>query len=162
MDLTMKRVKVEPNILSPTIPATTLVKKNVIKREHMDDMAVDDQASQHSDSADSSDSGRLQMDISSQDAGSECTTDEIKRSNNNNNNNNHHHHHHHHHNQVDHHIGRETPDSLNSLEEQQHLQQAQIHLSQQFGALVDGADPATTQLWQALAQNTSKIRMFEV
>nr|AAW31745.1 GATA transcription factor GATAb-1 [Aedes aegypti] len=163
MDLTMKRVKVEPNILSPTLPATTLVKKNVIKREHMmDDMAVDDQASQHSDSADSSDSGRLQMDISSQDAGSECTTDDLKRSNNNNNNNNHHHHHHHHHNQhqqhqMDHHIGRETPDSLNSLEEQQHLQQAQIHLSQQFGALADGADPATTQLWQALAQNTNLI-----
>nr|XP_029732603.1 box A-binding factor [Aedes albopictus] len=157
MDLTMKRVKVEPNILSPTLPATTLVKKNVIKREHMDDMAVDDGASQHSDSADSSDSGRLQMDISSQDAGSECTTDELKRSNNNNNNNNHHHHHHQQQHQMDHHIGRETPDSLNSLEEQQHLHQAQIHLSQQFGALVEGADPATTQLWQALAQNTNLI-----
>lgn len=154
MDLTMKRVKVEPNILSPTLPATTLVKKNVIKRENLDAMDMgggtlgDDQASQHSDSADSSDSGRLQMDISSQDAGSECTTDEIKRSNNNNNNNNHHN------SQLDH-IGRETPDSLNSLEEQQHLQQAQIHLGQQFSALADGADPATTQLWQALAHNTS-------
>ncbi|XP_038106306.1 putative mediator of RNA polymerase II transcription subunit 26 isoform X3 [Culex quinquefasciatus] len=155
MDLTMKRVKVEPNILSPTLPATTLVKKNVIKRENLDAMdlgggtLVDDHASQHSDSADSSDSGRLQMDISSQDAGSECTTDEIKRSNNNNNNN-------HHNSQLDH-IGRETPDSLNSLEEQQHLQQAQIHLGQQFSALADGADPATTQLWQALAHNTNLI-----
>ncbi|XP_055642373.1 putative uncharacterized protein DDB_G0271606 isoform X2 [Toxorhynchites rutilus septentrionalis] len=162
MDLTMKRVKVEPNILSPTLPATTLVKKNVIKRENMDDIA-DDQHSLHSDSADSSDSGRLQMDISSQDAGSECTTDDIKRSNNNNNNNHSHNHHHHHHHQHHHqssqldHMGRETPDSLNSIEEQQHLQQAQIHLGQQFGVLADGADPATTQLWQALAQNTNLI-----
>lgn len=152
MDLTMKRVKVEPNILSPTLPATTLVKKNVIKRESLDiDTGPDDQASQHSDSADSSDSGRLQMDISSQDA--DGTTDEIKRSNINNNNNNNNHHHN---SQLDH-IGRETPDSLNSLEEQQHLQQAQIHLGQQFSALADGADPATTQLWQALAHNTNLI-----
>ena len=32
IDLTMKRVKIEPHVLSPTIPAT-LVKKNVIKKE---------------------------------------------------------------------------------------------------------------------------------
>uniref|UniRef100_A0A182MVB8 GATA-type domain-containing protein n=1 Tax=Anopheles culicifacies TaxID=139723 RepID=A0A182MVB8_9DIPT len=58
MDLTMKRMKVEPNVvLSPPVPATTLVKKNFIKRENIIEQlaatVADDQASQHSDSVDS-------------------------------------------------------------------------------------------------------------
>uniref|UniRef100_A0A182SAP1 GATA-type domain-containing protein n=1 Tax=Anopheles maculatus TaxID=74869 RepID=A0A182SAP1_9DIPT len=58
MDLTMKRMKVEQNVvLTPTVPATTLVKKNFIKREniieHLAATVADDQASQHSDSVDS-------------------------------------------------------------------------------------------------------------
>uniref|UniRef100_A0A182Q096 GATA-type domain-containing protein n=1 Tax=Anopheles farauti TaxID=69004 RepID=A0A182Q096_9DIPT len=172
MDLTMKRVKVEPNVvLSPTVPATTLVKKNIIKRETIEHLAAavaDDQASQHSDSVDSSDSGRLQMDISSQDAHSECTADELKLRNSlhlNNNNN----HLHQHQQQMDQ-LGRETPDSMNSLEEQQQQQQQQQHHQQAvaaavaaavhqipFGGLTDGTDPALAQIWQALAQNTNLI-----
>uniref|UniRef100_A0A182NUR7 GATA-type domain-containing protein n=1 Tax=Anopheles dirus TaxID=7168 RepID=A0A182NUR7_9DIPT len=168
MDLTMKRVKVEPNVvLSPTVPATTLVKKNIIKRETIEHLAAavaDDQASQHSDSVDSSDSGRLQMDISSQDAHSECTADELKLRNSlhlNNNNN----HLHQHQQQMDQ-LGRETPDSMNSLEEQQqqHHQQAvaaaavaaAVH-QMPFGGLTDATDPAMAQIWQALAQNTNLI-----
>ncbi|XP_058123953.1 uncharacterized protein LOC131265677 isoform X2 [Anopheles coustani] len=184
MDLTMKRVKVEPHVvLSPTVAASTLVKKNLIKRETIEHLAAavaDDQASQHSDSVDSSDSGRLQMDISSQDAHSECTADELKLRNSihhhhhhlNNNNNNHHHHnhpHHHHHQQQQHpgsgsldHLGRETPDSMNSIEEQQQQVAAAAAVAaavrqMPFGGLGDGADPAVVQLWQALTQNTNLI-----
>ncbi|XP_049549128.1 uncharacterized protein LOC125960033 isoform X3 [Anopheles darlingi] len=170
MDLTVKRVKVEPTaVISPT-----LVRKNVIKREtieHLAAAAADDQASQHSDSVDSSDSGRLQMDISSQDAHSECAGDELKHrsSLNNNNNNNHHHHHHHHHQHLRHqqagspmdHIGRETPDSLHSLDEQQQAMAAAVVAAAvhqlPFGGLTDATDPAVAQLWQALAQNTNLI-----
>ncbi|XP_053673620.1 protein bunched, class 2/F/G isoform-like [Anopheles nili] len=161
MDLTMKRVKVEPNVvLSPTVPATTLVKKNIIKRETIEHLAAavaDDQASQHSDSVDSSDSGRLQMDISSQDAHSECAGDELKLRNSLHLNNNNHLHHHQ--QQMDQ-LGRETPDSMNSIEE--HHQQAAaaavaaaVHQIP-FG-LTDATDPAVAQLWQALAQNTNLI-----
>ncbi|XP_050089516.1 mastermind-like protein 2 isoform X2 [Anopheles aquasalis] len=170
MDLTVKRVKVEPTaVISPT-----LVRKNVIKREtieHLAAAAADDQASQHSDSVDSSDSGRLQMDISSQDAHSECAGDELKlrSSLNNNNNNNNHHHHHHHHQHLRHqqagspmdHIGRETPDSLHSLDEQQQAMAAAVVAAAvhqiPFGGLGDATDPAVAQLWQALAQNTNLI-----
>ncbi|XP_052893899.1 probable serine/threonine-protein kinase DDB_G0282963 [Anopheles moucheti] len=168
MDLTMKRLKVEPNlVLSPAVPATTLVKKNFIKRENIIEQlaatVADDQASQHSDSVDSSDSGRLQMDISSQDAHSECTTDELKLRNSlhlNNNNN----HLHQHQQQMDQ-LGRETPDSMNSIEEQQqHHHQAvaaaalvsAVHQIP-FGSLPDASDPTMAQLWQTLAQNTSLI-----
>ncbi|XP_052864205.1 box A-binding factor [Anopheles cruzii] len=176
MDLTMKRVKVEPSPAAVLPP--TLVRKNVIKRETIEHLAAaavaDDQASQHSDSVDSSDSGRLQMDISSQDAHSECAGDELKlRGSLNNNNNNHHHHHHHqHHHHLQHHpqqqagspmdhIGRETPDSLHSLDEQQQAVAAAavaaaVHQIP-FGGLTDATDPAVAQLWQALAQNTNLI-----
>ncbi|XP_035905542.1 uncharacterized protein LOC118509274 isoform X2 [Anopheles stephensi] len=162
MDLTMKRMKVEQNVvLTPTVPATTLVKKNFIKREniieHLAAAVADDQASQHSDSVDSSDSGRLQMDISSQDAHSECTADELKLRNSlhlNNNNN----HLHQHQQQLDQ-LGRETPDSMNSIEEQQHHQAAAaaalasaVHQIP-FGSLPDATDPTMAQIWQTLAQN---------
>uniref|UniRef100_A0A182WG95 GATA-type domain-containing protein n=1 Tax=Anopheles minimus TaxID=112268 RepID=A0A182WG95_9DIPT len=167
MDLTMKRMKVEPNVvLSPPVPATTLVKKNFIKRENIIEQlaatVADDQASQHSDSVDSSDSGRLQMDISSQDAHSECTADELKLRNSlhlNNNNN----HLHQHQQQMDQ-LGRETPDSMNSIEEQQHHQQAvaaaalvsAVH-QLPFGSLPDASDPTMAQIWQTLTQNTNLI-----
>uniref|UniRef100_A0A182PMG7 GATA-type domain-containing protein n=1 Tax=Anopheles epiroticus TaxID=199890 RepID=A0A182PMG7_9DIPT len=168
MDLTMKRVKVEPNVvLTPTVPATTLVKKSFIKREniieHLAAAVADDQASQHSDSVDSSDSGRLQMDISSQDAHSECTADELKLRNSLHLNNNNHLHQHQ--QQLDQ-LGRETPDSMNSIEEQQHHHQQQAMLTAAlaaaarqipFGSLTDTTDPAMAQLWQALAQNPNLI-----
>nr|XP_040239708.2 GATA zinc finger domain-containing protein 16 isoform X1 [Anopheles coluzzii]XP_040239709.2 GATA zinc finger domain-containing protein 16 isoform X1 [Anopheles coluzzii]XP_040239712.2 GATA zinc finger domain-containing protein 16 isoform X1 [Anopheles coluzzii]XP_049465060.1 GATA zinc finger domain-containing protein 16 isoform X1 [Anopheles coluzzii]XP_049465061.1 GATA zinc finger domain-containing protein 16 isoform X1 [Anopheles coluzzii]XP_049465062.1 GATA zinc finger domain-containing len=169
MDLTMKRVKVEPNVvLTPTVPATTLVKKSFIKREniieHLAASVADDQASQHSDSVDSSDSGRLQMDISSQDAHSECAADELKLRNSLHLNNNNNHLHQHQQQQMDQ-LGRETPDSMNSIEEQHHQQQqavvaaavaAAVH-QLPFGSLADTTDPTMAQLWQALAQNPNLI-----
>ena len=174
MDLTMKRVKVEPNVvLTPTVPATTLVKKSFIKREniieHLAASVADDQASQHSDSVDSSDSGRLQMDISSQDAHSECAADELKLRNSLHLNNNNNHLHQHQQQQMDQ-LGRETPDSMNSIEEQHHQQQqavvaaavaAAVH-QLPFGSLADTTDPTMAQLWQALAQNPSKYMGWAV
>lgn len=92
---------------------------SVIKRRVKEE--IPDELSQQSDSNDSSDPGRLQMDINSQDS------DDSKFN---------------HKQIVD--SGRETPDSLKSEDH--------------------GTDPATTQLWQALARTTGKhfvLRIFQ-
>lgn len=92
---------------------------SVIKRRVKEE--IPDELSQQSDSNDSSDPGRLQMDINSQDS------DDSKFN---------------HKQIVD--SGRETPDSLKSEDH--------------------GTDPATTQLWQALARTTGKhciLRIFK-
>ncbi len=85
---------------------------SVIKRRVKEE--IPDELSQQSDSNDSSDPGRLQMDINSQDS------DDSKFN---------------HKQIVD--SGRETPDSLKSEDH--------------------GTDPATTQLWQALARTTGNF-----
>lgn len=150
MDLTIKRIKTEPQTLTSS-NVSFMKHPVVIKKEFNRTL---DENSQDSDTNDSSDSERLQMDISSQDGGGPDDNDvviEVKRRNNNNNNkssnknnnNNNNNNHHHHHHQQQHHFGRETPDSLTSDE-----QIPQHHMN-------DGTDPATTQLWHALAHHTS-------
>lgn len=116
MDLSVKRQKICVDEQSSPLrdarknyPSGDL---SVIKRRVKEE--IPDELSQQSDSNDSSDPGRLQMDINSQDS------DDSKFN---------------HKQIVD--SGRETPDSLKSEDH--------------------GTDPATTQLWQALARTTGKF-----
>lgn len=128
MDLSIKRIKEEPQEEPQHPPSLKEVRKSfpatdltVIKRRVIDDHHAIDELSQQSDSNDSSDPGRLQMDINSQEA---LEIEETKMKNNIYNNCNSRQ------QIVD--SGRETPDSLKSSEDH-------------------ATDPATTQLWQALA-----------
>lgn len=119
MDLSVKRQKISVDEQSSPLrdgrknfPSADL---SVIKRRVKEE--IPDELSQQSDSNDSSDPGRLQMDINSQDS------DDSKFN---------------HKQIVD--SGRETPDSLKSEDH--------------------GTDPATTQLWQALARTTGNIHVI--
>jgi hypothetical protein len=126
---------------SPTLNANqTLIKNPVIKKEIIENL---DENSQQSDSNVSSDSERLQMDISSQDLSEDHEENKINHHHAHHQNRQHHHQQHNQHNNSD--LGRETPDSLTS---------------EGGGGLQhhhDGTDPATTQLWQALAHTTGKF-----
>lgn len=131
IDLSMKRYRKEliksPNdSVTPDINrnceqltiSSTPIKKEVIDHDHdeRDDENIneDDRISQNSHSNDdSSDSGRLQMDITSHEPEEYATNTPASK--------------------VDE-LGRETPDSMQSDDH--------------------GTDPATTQLWQALAHTT--------
>lgn len=117
MDLSVKRqkVSVDEQQSSPRDARKNYHQSadlSVIKRRVKEELP--DELSQPSDSNDSSDPGRLQMDINSQDS------DDSKFN---------------HKQIVD--SGRETPDSLKSEDH--------------------GTDPATTQLWQALARTTGNF-----
>ncbi|KAG4072250.1 hypothetical protein HA402_004182 [Bradysia odoriphaga] len=113
MDLSVKRQKIsvdeQPSPHRDGRKNYQSADLTVIKRRVKEE--IPDELSQQSDSNDSSDPGRLQMDINSQDS------DDSKFN---------------HKQIVD--SGRETPDSLKSEDH--------------------GTDPATTQLWQALARTT--------
>lgn len=115
----------QPTVIPPitvrkTFPTADLT---VIKRETPDN---DELSHDSDDSNDSSDPGRLQMDISSQEA---LDIDDAKTKYGFNNRQ-----------MID--LGRETPDSMKSDDH--------------------GTDPATTQLWQALARTTGMCGGFFV
>lgn len=121
MDLSVKRPKISVDDHSTPLRDSrktfNSADLSVIKRRVKEE--IPDELSQQSDSNDSSDPGRLQMDINSQDS------DDSKFN---------------HKQIVD--SGRETPDSLKSEDH--------------------GTDPATTQLWQALARTTGNINLLKI
>lgn len=115
MDLSVKRIKLEPQTHLIKVKPTATLQANFNHRHNQRSIKMENH---NSDSNDSSDSERLQVDISMHDddgslaqrVAAPCRQQQIF-------------------------VGRETPDSMASDDQQEH----------------DGTDPATTQLWQALA-----------
>lgn len=115
--MSIKRIKLEPHHgLIKAKPTAALQAIN--HRHNQRTIKVE---SHNSDSNDSSDSERLQVDISMHDDDSGIVQKAVAPRR-----------------QQQIFVGRETPDSLASDDQQEH----------------DGTDPATTQLWQALAHTT--------
>lgn len=125
MDLSVKRIKLEHPSLNANLKISKPTNHLIIKNAGIDPATKTSHIkieNHNSDSNDSSDSDRLQMDISDENMGELHVTQIGHKSQRNNRNK-----------QIF--VGRETPDSLASDEHN-----------------AEGTDPATTQLWQALAQ----------
>lgn len=129
MDLSVKRIKLEHPSLNSNLKISKPSSHHLIIKNAGIDPATKTShikiENHNSDSNDSSDSDRLQMDISDENVGNELHVTQISGGHKRNNNRS----------KQQIFVGRETPDSLASDEHN-----------------AEGTDPATTQLWQALAQ----------